>query len=264
MTPITIRHRWNGNVLYSTEVADDDPHPMRTALERAVASGANLAGANLAGANLAGAYLAGADLAGAYLAGANLAGAYLTDADLARACLAGADLADADLADADLADADLAGANLAGADLAGARNLDPNAPRADPPEPYKRPTTDEEHRRIRRERMLRYRERHPQVPIVENLDRRILDEVTREGRRLNMASWHGGEAEDGTACGTTHCRGGWAIHLAGRPGYDLEKQVGVQNAAAMIYRASTGRVPHFFASDAQAMADIKRCAEEQT
>ena len=112
--------------------------------------------------------------------------------------------------------------------------------------------------------MLRYRERHPQVPIVENLDRRILDEVTREGRRLNMASWPGGEAEDGTACGTTHCRGGWAIHLAGRPGYDLEKQVGVQNAAAMIYRASTGRVPHFFASDAQAMADIKRCAEEQT
>ena len=31
-----------------------------------------------------------------------------------------------------------------------------------------------------------------------------------------MGSWH--------ACETTHCRAGWAIHLAGKAGYDLEKK----------------------------------------
>jgi hypothetical protein len=35
-------------------------------------------------------------------------------------------------------------------------------------------------------------------------------------------------------------------------------------AGAMLYRASTGRVPHFFASNADAMEDIRRCAEGAT
>jgi uncharacterized protein YjbI with pentapeptide repeats len=125
-----IKSRWSGAVLFSAETDS-----LKLAVELAVKSHADLAGAYLAGANLAGAYLAGADLAGAYLAGAylahadlagaNLAGANLAHADLAGANLAGANLAgaylaSANLAHADLAHADLAGANLAGANLAGA------------------------------------------------------------------------------------------------------------------------------------------------
>ncbi len=70
-----------------------------------------------------------------------------------------------------------------------------------------------------------------------------------------MAAWH--------TCDTTHCRGGWTIHLAGEAGYELEAQVGSQRAGSMIYRASTGRVPWFHdPSDERALEDIKRCAEQ--
>ena len=47
---IEIKNRWTGAVIFATEVDDNDPRPIRTAL-----AGADLAGANLAGADLAGA-----------------------------------------------------------------------------------------------------------------------------------------------------------------------------------------------------------------
>jgi hypothetical protein len=176
-----------------------------------------LAGADLAGAYLAGAYLAGADLAGAYLAGADLAGAYL------------------------------AGAYLARADLAGAHNVP--AALADPVEPYVRKPE-----RSRVERMRVYRERHPDVPVVSDLDRKVLASV-QDGARLEMGAWH--------TCESTHCRGGWAIHHAGVAGYDLEEKLGNPLLAARaIYMASTGRSPFFFDSNEGALADIKRCAAE--
>ncbi len=239
----------------------------RANLARAYLARANLAGADLAGADLARADLADADLAGANLADANLADAYLARAYLAGANLAGADLAGADLARADLADADLAGANLADAYLAradlaraylaGARHAPALDLTSDPPEPYKRATTPEESRQRAADRARRYREKHPEVPAIDQLDRRIL-EVIESGRGvLNMSDWH-----HGNACGTTHCRAGWAINLAGPAGLELEKEHGPQRAGAMIYRASTGRVPHFFATTERALEDIKRCAGE--
>lgn len=194
-----------------------------------------------------------ADLARANLADADLAGAYLARAYLARADLAGAYLAGAYLAGADLADADLAGANLAGAYLAGAKGLTP-AP-ADPAAPYVRPTTPEAVKAARRERMLKYRARNPDVPVVEGLDAKILESVTTGAGRLEMSTWH--------SCGTTHCRGGWAIVHAGEAGAKLEAQYDSQQAATMIYRASTGRVPHFFATNERALEDIRACAKEQ-
>jgi len=164
-----------------------------------------------------------------------------------RADLAGADLAGADLAGAYLAGADLAGADLAGAYLADARNVPTDlSARSEPVEPYERKV------RTDAERAADFRARHPEVPVVENLDAQILARITTDGCELDMSDWH--------SCETTHCRGGWAIHLAGKPGYDLERKVGVIHAARMIYRASTGRVPHFYASTEQALADIKRCA----
>ena len=93
--------------------------------------------------------------------------------------------------------------------------------------------------------------------MVKNLDAKILEAITTGGGKLNMATWH--------SCGSTHCRAGWAIHLAGKEGYALEKKNGdPQHAGAAIYRASTGRVPHFFASDEDALEDIKACAEAKT
>jgi len=102
-----IKHRFTGKILFEAETES-----LKLAIELAVKSRANLAGAYLAGA-----YLAGANLAGAYLARANLTGAYLDGAYLAGAYLDGAYLAGANLDGANLARANLDGANLDGAYL---------------------------------------------------------------------------------------------------------------------------------------------------
>jgi len=85
------------------------------------------------------------------------------------------------------------------------------------------------------------------------LDRRMA-EVTAAPNALDMHTWH---------CGTTHCRAGWAITLAGEEGAKLEAQVGPWMAGALIYVASTGReeIPNFFTSTDAALADIQECAK---
>lgn len=241
-----------GEVIYTSATATT----VREATEEAAKAGANLADANLAGANLPGANLAGANLAGATLADANLGRAYLAGATLAGANLAGANLADANLADANLAgailaDVYLAGANLAGAYLAGARHVPQGVTATDPPEPYRRPSTPADYATIAE----RYRERHPEVPVVPGLDRQILRLIESGGGALEMSDWH--------TCETTHCLAGWAIVLAGEAGRRLEAERGPFQAGAAIYRASTGRVPHFFASNESALDDLRARAAEQ-
>ena len=172
----------------------------------------------------------------AYLAGADLAGANLARADLARAYLAGADLARAYLAGAYLARAYLAGANLAGAD-----NVSTEVT-GEPRKPYVKLSKDPV------ERLAQIRERNPGIPIVEDLDGKILAAI-ENGGGLEMSNWH--------TCETTHCMAGWAIHLAGDAGKALEAERGPQRAGALIYRVSTGRAPHFFASNQRALADLK-------
>ena len=163
-----------------------------------------------------------------------------------RADLAGANLAGANLAGANLAGAYLADAYLAGAYLARARNT------PDPAEPYKRAITEAEREQRRLDRMTLFRARNPDVPVIDALDAKILDAVTSGGGSLEMDAWH--------SCDTTHCRAGWAIHLAGKPGYELERKRGSQSAGRMLYLAATGRVPHFLASNSAALDDIKECA----
>ena len=121
--------------------------------------------------------------------------------------------------------------------------------------------SDKTEQEVFADRARAYRERRPDVPVVEHLDAKILAAV-EAGGVLDMGSWHGPEASDGTVCGTTHCRAGWAIHLAGERGYALEQKYGPEHAGAMIYRASTGRVPYFFTSNNNALEDIKRLAAE--
>lgn len=90
------------------------------------------------------------------------------------------------------------------------------------------------------------------VPVVGDLDRKVAEAVGKDGESLDMGRWH---------CGTTHCRAGWAITLAGEAGAALESKVGPEMAGRLIYEASTGRMaPDFFASNADALADIRRCA----
>ena len=152
----------------------------------------------------------------------------------------------ANLADANLAGAYLAGADLARANLAGAKNV---------PETNGSESTQEEPA-DRRERQLaraaRFRQRFPDVPVVEQLDAKILAAI-ETGGMLEMGSWH--------QCETTHCRGGWAVTLAGEPGKQLEECYGVEDAARRIYLASTGRCPWFFDSNEGALADIRAQAE---
>ena len=88
------------------------------------------------------------------------------------------------------------------------------------------------------------------VPIVDDLDQRMLGAV--ESGALDMATWH---------CGTTHSRAGWAITFGGDAGKKLESLVGPETAGRLIYEASTGRIaPDFYASNEDAIADIRRCA----
>ncbi|HEX4334727.1 MAG TPA: pentapeptide repeat-containing protein [Polyangiaceae bacterium] len=155
----------------------------------------------------------------------------------ARANLAGANLADANLADANLADA---------------YNLPDGTQKVDPPEPYTRVVDPARYG----QRAERYRQRHPDVPVVPDLDRKILSVVESGAGKLDMSQWH--------SCETTHCRAGWAITLAGDAGRKLEAERGPAMAGHMIYMASTGRSAHFYATTARAMEDMRhRAAEAQ-
>jgi hypothetical protein len=76
-----------------------------------------------------------------------------------------------------------------------------------------------------------------------------------------MATWHSGDA-----CGTTHCRGGWVTHLAGKDGAKLEAFYGMPLAAQIIYENSSpikvNAFRYFEAAD-EAMKDMERCATEE-
>jgi len=232
---IQIKNRFTAAVIFEGEYESLRLCVLEAVKARAYLADANLAGADLARADLTDAYLARANLADANLAGANLAGAYLTGAYLTGA---------------DLARANLAGAYLAGADLTGARNV-PTDAQAEPAEPYERKPAHERYA----ERAARFRERNPEVPVVVALDAKLLTILDSGRGKLRMDQWH--------TCKTTHCRAGWAVTLAGDAGKALEDKHGSQRAGTLIYRASTGRVPHFFASDERALEDIREQAATQ-
>ena len=72
-----------------------------------------------------------------------------------------------------------------------------------------------------------------------------------------MGDWH--------TCETTHCRAGWAVHLAGERGKALEKASSTLFAAMQIYKASSPikvTPVKFLGSNDAALADMKRCAKE--
>ena len=138
--------------------------------------------------------------------------------------LDGANLSGASLVHARLVRASLDGARLAGANLSGA--------------PFAVPHLDAKI-----------------LGLIEANEKAIAADPKLRGKNaLRMAEWH--------TCGMSHCRGGYAVMAAGEAGRTLEFTVGVATAANLIYAASRPKqpIPNFFASDEQAMADIKACA----
>ena len=194
---------------------------------RAILTDANLTDAILTVANLMGAVLTRANLTRAVLTGANLTDANLRGANLTRTILTRAVLRGTNLTDAVLTGAVLTDANLTRADLTGA---------------------------ILTGAVLR----DADIPAVSNIDTAILDAIGPDFAALDMGSWH-----SQTPCGTTHCRAGWAVILAGDAGVALERKIGTAAAGALIYAASrSGKpIPDFYADNKTALADIRASAE---
>jgi hypothetical protein len=100
----------------------------------------------------------------------------------------------------------------------------------------------------------------PDIPVIEGIHRKVLDAVLAAPDQFDMAAWHGQNA-----CGTTHCRGGMVVHLAGKAGEALEAFHDTPLAAFLIYQASSPnlpvRMPAFYETNENAMADMKRLAE---
>jgi hypothetical protein len=99
----------------------------------------------------------------------------------------------------------------------------------------------------------------PPIPVLEKPYTQILAAINQPGCKLRMIDWH--------TCDTTHCLGGWAIHLTGAAGRLLSSWLGYKNAAAFILRKSRPDAPNpidqFYVDDDAAMAFINaRVAEE--
>ena len=242
-----ITNRWSGLVQFEAEIecgadasvgvkvglavrwARTNKADLRGAILRgAILRDAILSGADLSGADLRGAVLRDADLRDADLRGADLSGADLRDADLRVAVLSGAALRDADLSGADLSGADLRDADLRVADLSGAALRD----------------------------AILSGDLLAGVPRIPNIHQTIY-EAARQPDALDMGTWH---------CGTSHCRAGWVVTLAGDGGRALEWGLKTPAAAAIIYLASDPkieRIPDFYASNEAALEDMKRLAEAE-
>ena len=146
----------------------------------------------------------------------------------AKSDLSGADLSGAYLRGAYLSGADLRGADLRGADLSDAYLSGADLRGAD--------LSD--------------------APVIEDIHAKVYAAASQPGA-LDMGKWH---------CGTSHCRAGWVVTLAGQPGLDLEAKIGTPAAAMAIYMASDPerwkeeRLPDFYCGNAEALADMARMA----
>ena len=98
------------------------------------------------------------------------------------------------------------------------------------------------------------------IPRIPNIHSEVFAAASKP-HALDMGSWH-----ETDSCGTTHCRAGWVIALAGMPGRVLEGCYGTPAAAALIYQASDPtleKVPNFFSGNAEALADMERLAKAE-
>ena len=211
---IEIKNRYTDVVLHTVNADTlSDANLSYVNLSGANLSYANLRFATLSYANLRDAYLYGATLSGADLSGANLSSATLSDANLSYVNLSSATLSDANLSYVNLSGADLSGANLSYANLRFATLSGVNLSSA----------------KIDGLQIVTAEQGEP-------LLRQVAEAALSAPGCLSMKTWH--------ACETSHCIAGWAIHLSGDKGRDLEKKYGSANAGMILLgvEAST----HFY------------------
>ena len=164
---------------------------------------------------------------------------------LSSARLEFADLRGANLTDADFRGADLWYANLTAATLKGAYLEDANFDRA-----------------ILKDTIFEGA-KFGEAPAIPNIHSAVYAAARQEGA-LDMCSWH-----QNSPCGTTHCRAGWVVNLAGKEGLELEKIGGTAAAALAIYAASDPgflarhRAPDFYESNEAALEDMRKRAKEE-
>jgi len=93
------------------------------------------------------------------------------------------------------------------------------------------------------------------LPVIPNLDARILAAIETGPGGLEMRAWH-------SECGTTHCRAGWAVKLAGAPAEALEDVIGTERVGELLYALSYPdlSLPDFYATNEEALADMRRRA----
>ncbi|MGH7057982.1 MAG: hypothetical protein ACREFZ_08890 [Acetobacteraceae bacterium] len=93
----------------------------------------------------------------------------------------------------------------------------------------------------------------PPAPCVENIHSAVYVAACRPDA-LDMGRWH---------CGTTHCRAGLIVTLAGEAGAKLARFHNTELAARLIYRAS-GYAIHparFYDGNQAALDDMRKLAE---
>lgn len=99
----------------------------------------------------------------------------------------------------------------------------------------------------------------PPVPVIPNIHQTVYAAASNPDS-LEMADVH-------HPCGRKHCRGGWVTTLAGEAGKALEAFYNWELAAMLIYDASdpTFKInpARFYDSNEDALADMKRLAEEE-
>lgn len=180
--------------------------------------------------NLMGADLRGADFTGVALNGANLRGASLNGARLESTDLRNADLRGANLRGADLSSARIKGADFKGADLRGAKLTCIQAYSSD----------------ITTVRSLLTAKLDFEVLSIPELKGQIRAAISdTDIGEIEMSTWH--------KCATTHCLAGWAIHLAGQAGYELEKRLDSEAAGTLIFYKSIGAWPDFYSTNDEAI-----------
>jgi len=91
----------------------------------------------------------------------------------------------------------------------------------------------------------------PKIPDIH----KVVYEAASQPYALEMDAWH---------CGTTHCRAGWVVAIAGESGKKLEAFHNTELAAMLIYRESGYQInpARFFDANEDALADMKRLAEQ--
>ena len=101
------------------------------------------------------------------------------------------------------------------------------------------------------------RAEHASLPALTEVSGYVFETPSPEmiQARLREVAQHALKDETSHTCKTTHCIAGWAIHLAGATGYDLERRVGPSNAGLILL--GTDAAAKFRVSDDDARAWLR-------